>query len=131
MVLGRSTIVLGRLTIALGRYTMVLGMSTMVSVRSTMVLGRSTMVLGRSTMVLTLVGMGCNNYVKAWGGGRSALLLKNSKIRLETIFFKVCHCLHYIKIIIVMVGLAKEKLLKKKLRRRNPRGGKICPPQAN
>ena len=28
---------------------------------------------------LTLVGLGCQNYVKAWGG-RSALPLKNSKI---------------------------------------------------
>ena len=32
--------------------------------------------------VLTLVGLGCHNYVKAWGGGGgSALPLKNSKKR--------------------------------------------------
>ena len=62
------------------------------------------------------------------GGGRSALPLKKSKIRLKTTFFKVCHCLHYIKIIIVKVGLAKEKCLQKKLLRKNPRGGRSAPP---
>ena len=77
---------------------------------------------------LTLVGLGCQNYVKAWEGGRSALPLKNSKIRLKTTFFKVCHCLHYIKII-VKVGLAKEKCLKKNLWRKNPRGGRSAPPR--
>ena len=43
------------------------------------------------------------------GGGRSVLPLKNCKIRLETIYFKLCHYLHYIIIIIVKVGLSKEK----------------------
>ena len=78
---------------------------------------------------LTLVGLGCQNYVKTWGGDRSALPFKNSKIRLKTIFSKVCHGLHYIKIIIVKVGHAKEKLLKKKVWRKNPRGGgRSAPP---
>ena len=75
---------------------------------------------------LTLVGLICQNYVK--GGGRSALPIKNFKIRWKTIFFKVCHCLHYIKIIIVKVGLAKGKFLNKKLRRKNLRGGADLPP---
>ena len=37
--------------------------------------------------LLTLVALGCQNYVKPWGGGRSALPLKNSKIGLKTVFF--------------------------------------------
>ena len=49
------------------------------------------------------------------GGGRSALPLKNSKIGLKTVFFKVCNCLHHIKIIFVKVDLAKDNFLKKKL----------------
>ena len=56
-------------------------------------------------------------------GGRSALPLKNSKKRLTTIFFKVCNCLHYIKIIIIKVGLSKERFSQKKVMRKNPRGG--------
>ena len=64
------------------------------------------------------------------GGGRSALPLKKSKKRLKTIFFKVCQCLHYIKIIIVKVDLTKEKLLKKKLWRKNlgGEGGRSATP---
>ena len=78
-------------------------------------------------MQLTLAGLGCQNYVKAWGG-KSALPLKNSKIRLKTIFFKVCHCLPFIKMIIVKVGLAKEKLPKKNYGGKNPKGGRSAPP---
>ena len=50
------------------------------------------------------------------GEGRSALPLRNSKKGLKTIFFKVCHSLHYIKIIIFKVGPAKQKFLKKNSR---------------
>ena len=47
------------------------------------------------------------------------------------IFFKVFQCLHYIKIISVKVGLAKEKFLKKKVMAEKPWGGADLPPQAN
>ena len=87
----------------------------------------------RLNFFLTLVVLGCQNYIKAWGRGQICPTIKNSKIELKIIFFKVFHCLQYIKIIIVMVGLAKEKLLKKKLRwGKNPSGGAdLPPPQAN
>ena len=53
---------------------------------------------------------------------------KISKLGGKPFFFKVCHCMHYIKIIFVKVGLAKEKFLKKKLRQKNPRGADLPPP---
>ena len=63
------------------------------------------------------------------GGGQICLTIKKFQNQVENHFFKACHCLHYIKIIIVEVGLAKENLLQKKLRQENPRGGgQICPP---
>ena len=74
--------------------------------------------------MLTLVGLGCQNNVKAWGADLP-YHKKNFKIRWKTIFFKVCHYLHYIKIIIVKVGLAKEKFLKKKLRQKPPPPGHL------
>ena len=45
-------------------------------------------------------------------GGQICPTIKKLQNKVENHFFKVGHCLHYIKIIIVRVGLAREKLLK-------------------
>ena len=60
-------------------------------------------------LYLTLVGLGCWNYIKAWGG-RSALPLKKLKIWLKTNFLKVYHSVYNIKIIILKIGFVKEKV---------------------
>ena len=39
--------------------------------------------------------------------------------------------MYYIKIIILKIGLIKEKLPLKKLRRKNPRGGRSAPPSGH
>ena len=62
------------------------------------------------------------------GGGQICPTIIKFQNYVENHFFKVCHYLHYIKIIIVKVGLAKEKFLNKKLRRKNLRGGADLPP---
>ena len=77
---------------------------------------------------LTLIGLGCQNYVKAWGRGRSALPLKNSKIRLKTIFFQSLPLFALHQNNNCQGWSCKRKVPQKKLRRKNPRGGQICPP---
>ena len=67
---------------------------------------------------------------KGLGGGRSAHPLKKNDIWLKTIFFKVCHSLEYINIIILKIGLIKEQLHEKKLLQKIL-GGADLPPQAN
>ena len=61
---------------------------------------------------LTLVALGFHNYVKPWGR-QICPTIKEFENMVETNFFKVCHSFHYIKIIIVKVGLAKQNFLKK------------------
>ena len=74
---------------------------------------------------LTLVGLGCRNCIKAWGGGQICPTIELFSNMVENRFFKVFHSLYYIKIIIVKVGCVKEKLSKKKYSRKTLGGGQL------
>ena len=79
-------------------------------------------------ILLTLVGLGCQNYVKTWGGGQICPTIIKFQNKVENYFFQSLPLFALHQNNNCQGWSCKRKVPQKKFWRKNPRRGHICPP---